>query len=87
MAVDNDYNLLVHNLNELAKTISELREDGVRGEPPGWPYGFPSSQGPVPPGVAAVGFGAGTTAAPPRALHPPAVQQAKPCARSFRSAA
>ena len=27
MAVENDYNLLVHNLNELAKTISELRDD------------------------------------------------------------
>ncbi len=27
MAVENDYNLLVHNLNELAKTISLLRDD------------------------------------------------------------
>ena len=25
--MDNDYNLLVHNLNELEKTISELRGD------------------------------------------------------------
>jgi hypothetical protein len=27
MAVENDYNLLVHNLNELEKTISQLRAD------------------------------------------------------------
>ena len=27
MAVENDYNLLVHNLNELAKTISSLRDE------------------------------------------------------------
>ena len=27
MAVDNDYDLLVHNLNELAKTISSLRNE------------------------------------------------------------
>jgi hypothetical protein len=27
MAVQNDYNLLVHNLNELEKTISRLRDD------------------------------------------------------------
>lgn len=27
MAVENDYNLLVHNLNELEKTISQLRDD------------------------------------------------------------
>ena len=27
MAVENDYNLLVHNLNELEKTISQLREE------------------------------------------------------------
>lgn len=26
MAVENDYNLLVHNLNELEKTISSLRD-------------------------------------------------------------
>jgi hypothetical protein len=30
MAVENDYNLLVHNLNELAKTISELRDEVER---------------------------------------------------------
>ena len=27
MAVENDYNLLVHNLNELEKTISRLRDE------------------------------------------------------------
>ena len=27
MAVENDYNLLVHNLNELEKTISSLRDE------------------------------------------------------------
>jgi len=27
MAVENDYSLLVHNLNELAKTISDLRDE------------------------------------------------------------
>lgn len=27
MAVENDYNLLIHNLNELAKTISSLRDE------------------------------------------------------------
>jgi hypothetical protein len=27
MAVENDYNLLVHNLNELEKTISQLRDE------------------------------------------------------------
>jgi hypothetical protein len=27
VAVDNDYNLLVHNLNELAQTISWLRDE------------------------------------------------------------
>jgi hypothetical protein len=27
MAVENDYNLLVHNLNELAKSISQLRAE------------------------------------------------------------
>lgn len=27
VAVENDYNLLVHNLNELAKTISWLRDE------------------------------------------------------------
>jgi hypothetical protein len=30
MAVENDYNLLVHNLNELAKTISSLRDEVER---------------------------------------------------------
>ena len=30
MAVENDYNLLVHNLNELAKTISSLRDEVQR---------------------------------------------------------
>jgi hypothetical protein len=30
MAVENDYNLLVHNLNELAKTLSALREEVER---------------------------------------------------------
>ena len=29
MAVENDYNLLVHNLNELEKAISQLRADVV----------------------------------------------------------
>jgi hypothetical protein len=27
MAVENDYNLLVHNLNEVEKTVSQLRGD------------------------------------------------------------
>jgi hypothetical protein len=27
VAVENDYNLLVHNLNELEKTISQVREE------------------------------------------------------------
>jgi hypothetical protein len=27
MAVENDYNLLIHNLNELAKTIGSLRDE------------------------------------------------------------
>ena len=30
MAVENDYSLLVHNLNELAKTISDLRDEVER---------------------------------------------------------
>jgi hypothetical protein len=30
MAVENDYNLLVHNLNELEKTISSLRDEVER---------------------------------------------------------
>jgi hypothetical protein len=30
LAVENDYNLLVHNLNELAKTISSLRDEVQR---------------------------------------------------------
>jgi hypothetical protein len=30
MAVENDYNLLVHDLNELAKTISSLRDEVER---------------------------------------------------------
>ena len=30
MAVENDYNLLVHNLNELAATISSLRDEVER---------------------------------------------------------
>ena len=30
MAVENDYNILVHNLNELAKTISSLRDEVQR---------------------------------------------------------
>ena len=55
----------------------------IAGEPPGWPRGFPSSQGPAPPGLAAVGFGAGTTAAPPRALHSPQANGLNLCSVAF----
>jgi hypothetical protein len=30
LAVENDYNLLVHNLNKLARTISSLRDEVER---------------------------------------------------------